>query len=159
MDLTTVCSNGMKRQTRFRKGRGIGSGNGKTSGKGHKGRNARSGGSRRAGYEGGQMPIYRQIPKRGFTNARFRTDFTIINVGDLSEFSAGDVVDMTGILARSLTSKTGDQLKVLGNGDATKKLVVRAQKFSASARAKIEAAGGQVIELDKHGREVVAAGA
>ncbi len=110
MDLNTICSKGTKRQTRHRVGRGIGSGNGKTSGKGHKGRNARSGGSRRAGYEGGQMPIYRQVPKRGFTNARFRTDFTIINVGDLDSYEAGATVDLAGILERSLTSKTGDQL-------------------------------------------------
>lgn len=156
MDLNTICSKGQKRQTRHRVGRGIGSGNGKTSGKGHKGRNARSGGSRRAGYEGGQMPIYRQVPKRGFTNARFRTYFTIINVGDLSTYEAGTTVDMAGILERSLTSKTGDQLKVLGNGEVSQGLTVRAQKFSASARAKIEAAGGKVVELDKHGREAVA---
>jgi len=156
MDLNTICSKGTKRQTRHRVGRGIGSGNGKTSGKGHKGRNARSGGSRRAGYEGGQMPIYRQVPKRGFTNARFRTDFTIINVGDLDSYEAGATVDLAGILERSLTSKTGDQLKVLGNGEVAHGLTVRAQKFSASARAKIEAAGGKVIELDKHGREAVA---
>lgn len=156
MDLTSICSQGMKRQARHRVGRGIGSGNGKTSGKGHKGRNARSGGSRRAGYEGGQMPIYRQVPKRGFTNARFRTEFTIINVGDFADFAAGSTVDMEAVLSRNLTSKTGDQLKVLGNGDAPQGLVVRAQKFSASARAKIEAAGGTVVELDKHGREAVA---
>lgn len=156
MDLTTICSKGTKRQARHRVGRGIGSGNGKTAGKGHKGRNARSGGSRRPGYEGGQMPIYRQVPKRGFTNARFKTEFTIINVGDLSGYAAGETVDMDGILTRSLTSKTGDQLKVLGNGDLALGLTVRAQKFSASARAKIEAAGGKIVELDKHGREVTA---
>ncbi len=156
MDLNTICSKGTKRQTRHRVGRGIGSGNGKTSGKGHKGRNARSGGSRRAGYEGGQMPIYRQVPKRGFTNARFKTDFTIINVGDLEVFEDGATVDLRAVLDRNLTGKTGDQFKVLGNGDAKKRLVVRAQKFSASARQKIEAAGGQVVELDKHGREAVA---
>ena len=157
MDLNTICSKGTKRQTRHRVGRGIGSGNGKTSGKGHKCRNARSGGSRRAGYEGGQMPIYRQVPKRGFTNARFKTEFTIINVGDLAAYEDGATVDMAGILERSLTSKTGDQLKVLGNGEPTKRLVVRAQKFSASAKAKIEAAGGSVVELDKLGREVAGA--
>lgn len=156
MDLNTICSKGMKRLTRHRVGRGIGSGNGKTAGKGHKGLNARSGGSRRAGYEGGQMPIYRQLPKRGFTNARFKTEFTIINVGALDAFEDGATVDLVGILARNLTGKTGDQLKVLGNGDAKKRLVVRAQKFSATARQKIEAAGGTVVELDKHGREAVA---
>ncbi|MEL6431524.1 MAG: 50S ribosomal protein L15 [Planctomycetota bacterium] len=152
MDLTTVCSKGTKYQKRNRIGRGIGSGNGKTSGRGHKGLGSRSGSSRRAGYEGGQMPIYRQVPKRGFTNARFRTDYTIINVGDLGSFDDGATVDLTAILDRGLASKTSDLLKVLGNGELSKKLTVRTQKISKSARAKIEAAGGTVVELDKMGR-------
>lgn len=153
MDLTTVCSKGTKYASRMRIGRGIGSGNGKTSGRGHKGRGQRSGASRRAGYEGGQMPIYRQVPKRGFTNARFRTDYTIINVGDLAAFEAGATVDLEAILARGLASRNTDLLKILGNGDLPNGLTVRAQKFSKSARTKIEAAGGTVVELDSLGRE------
>lgn len=153
MDLTTVCSKGTKYAKRSRVGRGPGSGNGKTSGRGHKGRGQRSGASRRAGYEGGQMPIYRQVPKRGFTNARFRKDYTIINVGDLNAFDDGATVDLATILAGGLASKTSDMLKVLGNGEITTKLTVRAQKFSGSARSKIEAAGGTIVELDAMGRD------
>lgn len=153
MDLTTVCSKGTKYQKRVRIGRGPGSGVGKTSGRGHKGRGQRSGASRRAGYEGGQMPIYRQVPKRGFTNARFRTEYTIINVGDFDTFDDGATVDLEAILAKGLASKTSDLLKVLGNGEVSKKLTVRTQKISKSARAKIEAAGGSVVELDKFGRD------
>ncbi len=153
MDLFTVCSKGTKYAKRMRIGRGPGSGNGKTSGRGHKGRGQRSGASRRAGYEGGQMPIYRQVPKRGFTNARFRTDYTIINVGDLSAFDAGTTVDLSMILDQGLASKNTDLLKILGNGEVSNGITVRAQKFSKSARAKIEAAGGTVVELDGMGRE------
>ena len=156
MDLKTVCSKGTKYATRQRVGRGTGSGNGKTSGRGHKGRGQRSGGSRRAGYEGGQMAIYRQVPKRGFTNARFRTDYTIINVGDLSAFEAGATVDLEAILSKGLASKNTDLLKILGNGELSAGITVRAQKFSKSARAKIEAAGGTVVELDARGRDASA---
>lgn len=153
MDLKTVCSKGTKYATRNRIGRGTGSGSGKTSGRGHKGRGQRSGGSRRAGYEGGQMPIYRQVPKRGFTNARFRTDYTILNVGLLDGFEDGATVDLEAILAKGLASKNTDLLKLLGNGDLGKKLTVRAQRFSKSAREKIEKAGGTIVELDARGRE------
>ncbi|MEM6673275.1 MAG: 50S ribosomal protein L15 [Planctomycetota bacterium] len=153
MDLKTVCSKGTKYARRQRVGRGTGSGNGKTSGRGHKGRGQRSGASRRAGYEGGQMPIYRQVPKRGFTNARFRTEYTVLNVGLLSAFDDGATVDLEAILAKGLASKNTDLLKVLGNGEITKKLTVRAQRFSKAARAKIEAAGGSVVELDSRGRD------
>ncbi|MDA8592807.1 50S ribosomal protein L15 [Planctomycetota bacterium] len=159
MDLKTVCSKGTKYATRQRVGRGTGSGNGKTSGRGHKGRGQRSGGSRRAGYEGGQMPIYRQVPKRGFTNARFRTDYTILNVGLLDAFEDGATVDLDGILAKGLASKNTELLKLLGNGDLSTKLTVRAQRFSKTAREKIEKAGGTVVELDGRGREVAASDA
>ena len=159
MDLKTVCSKGTKYATRQRVGRGTGSGNGKTSGRGHKGRGQRSGGSRRAGYEGGQMPIYRQVPKRGFTNARFRTDYTILNVGLLDAFEDGATVDLDGILAKGLASKSTELLKLLGNGDLSTKLTVRAQRFSKTAREKIEKAGGTVVELDGRGREVAASDA
>ena len=116
MDLKTVCATGVKYAKRMRIGRGTGSGSGKTSGRGHKGRGQRSGASRRAGYEGGQMPIYRQVPKVGFTNARFRTDYTILNVGDLSTFADGTTVDLQQILDQGLASKTSNLLKLLGNG-------------------------------------------
>jgi len=153
MDLKTVCAKGTRNQTKRRIGRGIGSGSGKTSGRGHKGRGARSGASRRAGYEGGQMPIYRRIPKRGFTNARFRTDYTIINVGKFDAFEDGATVDLDAILEKGLASMNTKLLKVLGNGELTKKLTVRAQKLSKSAADKIRAAGGEIVELDERGRE------
>jgi large subunit ribosomal protein L15 len=152
MDLKTVCAKGLKYKARSRVGRGIGSGSGKTCGRGHKGRGARSGASRRPGYEGGQMPIYRRVPKRGFTNARFRTDYTTINVDKLNAFSDGDVVDLQGVLDHGLVSKNTALLKVLGNGDLTRKLTVRAQKCSASAVEKILAAGGEFIALDGSGK-------
>lgn len=144
MDLRTVCAKGTKYEKRNRIGRGVGSGSGKTSGRGHKGRGARSGASRRAGYEGGQMPLYRRVPKRGFTNARFRTDYTIINIDALGAFDDGAVVDLSAILEAGLVSLNTNLLKVLGNGEISKKLTVRTHKCSASAQAKIEAAGGSV---------------
>jgi large subunit ribosomal protein L15 len=156
MDLKTVCNKGIKHGARKRVGRGVGSGLGKTSGRGHKGWGQRSGAPRRPGYEGGQMPIYRRVPKRGFSNARFRRDFTIINVDKLNAFQDGDTVDLAGVLQAGLASQTAPLLKVLGTGDLSRKLVVRAQKFSASARSKIEAAGGTVVELDESGREAAA---
>lgn len=159
MDLKTVCEKGTKYTARKRIGRGIGSGSGKTSGRGHKGRGQRSGASTRPGYEGGQMPIYRRVPKRGFTNARFRTDYTIINVDKLEAFADGDTVDLQGILDHGLVSMNTPLLKVLGNGNLSKKLTVRGQKFSKSAVTKIEAAGGSVVMLDAQGREVQSEGA
>lgn len=152
MDIRTVTAKGNKRDLRKRVGRGIGSGVGKTSGRGHKGYGQRSGASRRPGHEGGQMPIYRRVPKRGFKNARFRTDYTIINVADLDVFEAGSTIDLTAILDRGLTSMETPLLKVLGNGELSKALTIRAQKFSGSARQKIEAAGGQCVVLDQRGR-------
>ncbi len=131
----------------WRKGRGPGSGNGKTAGKGHKGQNARSGGGVRPGFEGGQFPIYRQHPKRGFNNARFATEYAIVNVEDLNRFVDGTVVDMDVLLAAKIIRKPMDGLKVLGNGEITKKLTVKAAVFSATAKEKIEAAGGKVEEV------------
>ncbi|MHC4260992.1 MAG: 50S ribosomal protein L15 [Planctomycetota bacterium] len=158
MDIRTVTAKGNKRDLRKRVGRGIGSGVGKTSGRGHKGYGQRSGASRRAGHEGGQMPLYRRVPKRGFKNARFRTDYTIINVGDLDGFEAGATVDLQAILAAGLTSIETPLLKVLGNGELTKGLTIRAQKFSKSAQEKIQAAGGTCVTLDARGREAEAGG-
>ncbi len=158
MDLNTVCSKGTPTRERKRVGRGPGSGNGKTSGRGHKGYGQRSGASRRPGHEGGQMPLYRRVPKRGFTNARFRTEYTIVNVSALSAFADGDTVDLEAVLAKGLTSKTSDQLKVLGNGELATRLTVKAQKFSKSAAEKIRAAGGEVVVLDARGREASSEG-
>lgn len=158
MDLQTVCSKGTKHSHKHRVGRGVGSGNGKTSGRGHKGWGQRSGSSRRPGYEGGQMPIYRRVPKVGFTNARFRTDYTVINVSSLDAFENGTEVDLKRILASGLASLNTKLLKILGNGELKKKLTVRAQKFSRSAAEKIRAAGGTVVYLDAMGRETEAPG-
>jgi large subunit ribosomal protein L15 len=152
MDLKTVCAKGTAYKKGRRVGRGIGSGNGKTSGRGHTGWGARSGSSRRPGYEGGQMPIYRRVPKRGFTNARFRVEYTEINVDRLDAFENGAEVDLAAIKALGLVGVSSPLLKVLGNGEMTKKLVVRAHGFSKSAREKIEAAGGTAVLLDKQGR-------
>ena len=127
----------------FRKGRGAGSGNGKTAGKGHKGQNARSGGGVRPGFEGGQLPLYRKLPKRGFNNSRFGKVYTIVNVGSLNKFNDGDVVDSAALLASGIVNVIGDGVKVLGEGELTKKLTVKAAVFSASAKEKIEAVGGK----------------
>ena len=127
---------------RFRKGRGAGSGNGKTAGKGHKGQNARSGGGVRPGFEGGQLPLYRKLPKRGFNNYRFAAKYAVINVQDLNKFNDGDVVDCEALLASRIINKCLDGIKVLGEGELTKKLTVKASVFSASAKEKIEAVGG-----------------
>ena len=128
----------------FRKGRGAGSGNGKTAGKGHKGQNARSGGGVRPGFEGGQLPLYRKLPKRGFNNSRFAKQYTIVNVQSLNKFNDGEVVDYALLLASGVVSSVAcDGIKVLGEGELTKALTVRASVFSASAKEKIEAAGGK----------------
>lgn len=126
----------------FRKGRGHGSGNGKTAGKGHKGQNARSGGGVRPGFEGGQMPLQRRVPKRGFVNI-FATHYATINVSDLNRFEDGAVVDTQAIVDAGLLKKTLDGVKVLGNGELQKKLTVNVKAFSESAKQKIEGAGGK----------------
>ncbi|MBR2312640.1 MAG: 50S ribosomal protein L15 [Clostridia bacterium] len=128
----------------WRKGRGAGSGNGKTAGKGHKGQNARSGGGVRPGFEGGQLPLYRKLPKRGFNNARFAKIYAIVNVEALNVFEDGAVVDLDALLAKKIVRKANDGLKVLGSGELTKKLTVKASVFSATAKEKIEAAGGKI---------------
>ena len=130
----------------YRKGRGPGSGNGKTAGKGHKGQNARAGGGVRPGFEGGQLPLYRKLPKRGFHN-KFATKYAIVNVSDLNAFENGAVIDINALLEKKIVRKTFDGLKVLGNGDLNKSLTVKAAIFSATAKEKIEAAGGKTEEV------------
>jgi len=127
----------------WRKGRGHGSGNGKTAGKGHKGQNARSGGGVRPGFEGGQLPIYRKLPKRGFSNYKFAKNYAIVNVSDLNKFNDGDTVNLAALMEAGVIRKPLCGLKVLGNGELTKKITVEAAVFSASAKEKIEAAGGK----------------
>ena len=126
----------------FRKGRGAGSGNGKTAGKGHKGQKARSGGSIRPGFEGGQMPLQRRIPKRGFTNI-FAKEIVAINVDKLNIFEDGTEVTPELLIETGVIGKVKDGVKILGNGELTKKLTVKANKFSKSAEEKITAAGGK----------------
>ena len=126
----------------YRRGRGHGSGNGKTAGKGHKGQKARSGGSIRPGFEGGQMPLQRQIPKRGFKNI-FAKEYAIVNVGDLEIFENVTVVNGEALVAAGLLKKTLDGVKVLGNGELTKQLTVEVAAFSESAKQKIEEVGGK----------------
>ncbi len=130
----------------YRKGRGAGSGNGKTAGKGHKGQNARSGGGVRPGFEGGQLPLYRKLPKRGFKN-RFAVNYAIVNIDALNAFDNGAVVDAAALKAAKLVRKELDGIKILGNGELTKKLTVKATVFSATAKEKIEAAGGKIEEV------------
>lgn len=127
----------------YRKGRGAGSGNGKTGGRGQKGQWARSGGGVRVGFEGGQMPLARRLPKRGFHNI-FAKPLEAINVSALDKFEDGAVVDAKALLEKGILSKCEYGVKILGNGSITKKLTVQASAFSASAKEKIEAAGGKV---------------
>ena len=126
----------------WRKGRGPGSGNGKTAGKGHKGQNARSGGGVRPGFEGGQMPLIRRIPKRGFTNI-FAKKYAEINVSELNIFNDGDVIGVTELMEKGIIGKAYDGLVVLGNGEITKKVTVKAARFSKVAAEKIATAGGK----------------
>ena len=126
-----------------RLGRGVGSGLGKTSGKGHKGAKARSGGGKRPGFEGGQMPLTMRLPKRGFTN-KWRVEFATVNVDRLNIFEDGAVVSPVELIQAGILKNVQDGVKILGNGEITKKLTVQANKFTASAKEKIEAAGGKV---------------
>ncbi|MCR4689014.1 MAG: 50S ribosomal protein L15 [Saccharofermentans sp.] len=133
----------------YRKGRGPGSGNGKTAGRGHKGQNARSGGGVRPGFEGGQMPLYRRLPKRGFNNKRFAPQYIEINVSALEVFDNGSEVTAQAIADKGIISvpKVNDGIKILGGGELTKKLDVKVAKFTASAKEKIESAGGTATEV------------
>lgn len=130
------------RHKRNRVGRGVGSGNGKTAGRGHKGQNARSGGGVRPGFEGGQLPLYRRLPKRGFTNIN-RKEYAIVNLDTLNQLEDGTEVTPELLLETRVIRKLKDGVKVLGNGKLDKKLTIKAHKFSVSAKEAIEAAGGK----------------
>ncbi|MDO5040926.1 MAG: 50S ribosomal protein L15 [Peptoniphilus sp.] len=140
-DLKPAEGGGVKAKKRL--GRGIGSGLGKTSGKGHKGQNARSGGGVRPGFEGGQMPLFRRLPKRGFTNI-FAKEYSILNVEDLNVFEDGAEVTPEVLQEMGLVKKNNDGLRILGNGELTSKITVKAHHFSKSAVEKIESAGGKI---------------
>jgi large subunit ribosomal protein L15 len=142
MKLHELSSATGSRHTRKRVGRGTSSGMGKTSTRGHKGQNARSGGGVRPGFEGGQNPLYRRLPKRGFTN-RFRTEYAIVNLEDLNNFAAGTEITPEVLMESGIVKAPKDGIKILGNGEITVKLTVKANKFSQSAIEKIQAAGGQ----------------
>ena len=143
MDLSNLRpAEGSKHSSDFRRGRGHGSGNGKTAGKGHKGQKARSGGGTRPGFEGGQMPLYRRIPKRGFTCRNSKT-IVGINLSALERFEDRAVVSVETLVETGIVSNPKDGVKILGNGELTKKLTVQANAFSASAKEKIEALGGK----------------
>lgn len=131
------------RKAPWRKGRGIGTGNGKTAGRGHKGQGSRAGGGVRPGFEGGQMPLYMRMPKRGFNNYRFAKKYAEINIGQLECFEDGTTVTPELLLEKNILKKTMDGVSVLGNGTLSKKLTVVAKRFSKGASAKIEAAGGK----------------
>ena len=134
--------NNLEKTNRKRIGRGPGSGSGKTAGKGHKGQNARSGGGVRPGFEGGQLPLYRRLSKRGFNNYNFRTVYATVNVSDLEKFKDGTEVTVALLKEVGLVNKELDGVKILGNGELTKKLTVKANKFSETAKQKIENVGG-----------------
>ena len=134
-------------KARKRIGHGPGSGTGKTSGKGEKGQNARSGGGVRPGFEGGQLPLFRRLPKRGFTNAKFKTEYAVINLSDLNKFEDGAVVTPELLKEMGLVKQQLDGIKVLGNGKLEKKLVVKAHKFSNVAKEQIEKLGGKAEVL------------
>ena len=144
MDLSNLHpAAGSKQSNAFRVGRGHGSGNGKTAGRGQKGQKSRSGGRTRVGFEGGQMPLYRRLPKRGFNN-RNTKDIVAINVSVLNRFEDGAEVTVESLLASGAISRAGDGVKILGNGELSKKLTVKVDAVSEGAKAKIEAAGGTV---------------
>jgi large subunit ribosomal protein L15 len=145
MELSNLKPKKGARKTRKRVGRGPGSGHGKTAGRGEKGQKSRSGFSRMLGFEGGQMPLHRRLPKRGFTNI-FKEEYHVLNISDLERFEAGATVDEAALRSAGLVKGGRRRIKVLGNGDLKKKLTVHADKFSKAAREKIEAAGGTCQE-------------
>ncbi|HOF01355.1 MAG TPA: 50S ribosomal protein L15 [Spirochaetota bacterium] len=148
IELLRPPKNSVKKRSRV--GRGPGSGSGKTSGRGHRGQNSRKGGGVRLGFEGGQTPLYRRLPKRGFKNFHFKKNYNEVNVYILNQFEDGAVVDRELLDKAGLIPLSRSGVKILGNGDLNKKLEVHADVFSKSAREKIEKAGGKVVELNKN---------
>ena len=146
MELSNLKPKKGARHAKKRVGRGPGSGHGKTSARGEKGQKSRSGFSRQPGFEGGQMPLHRRLPKRGFTNI-FKKEYAVVNLSDLERFDNGTTVDETALRQAGLVKGQNDGIKVLGNGKLSKKLTVSATKFSATAKSAIEAAGGTVQEI------------
>jgi large subunit ribosomal protein L15 len=146
MELNNLKPKKGARHAKKRIGRGPGSGHGKTAGRGEKGQKSRSGFSRQPGFEGGQMPLHRRLPKRGFTNI-FKKEYAVVNLSDLERFDSGATVDEAALRSAGLVKGQNDGVKVLGNGKLSKKLTVSATKFSATAKSAIEAAGGSVQEI------------
>jgi large subunit ribosomal protein L15 len=144
MRLHDIKNNAGARKSRKRIGCGESSGHGKTSGRGHKGQRARSGGAVRPGFEGGQMPMHRRLPKKGFNNSAFRDKVAIINVGDLESFDEGSMITNNSLIEAGLVSGRFDYVKILGNGELTKKLTITLANISAGAKEKIEKAGGVI---------------
>ena len=143
---TMIATPGRKKRKRI--GRGEGGGKGKTSGRGHKGQKSRTGSSLRPGFESGHVPLYRRLPKRGFSNFKFRTEYEIVNVGTINELE-GDTFDRASLAAANKVDLNKKPLKILGDGELTRAVTVTAEKFTASAKAKIEAAGGKVILISE----------
>jgi large subunit ribosomal protein L15 len=141
-------TNTTRRQRRRRRGRGVASGTGGTAGRGHKGQRARAGAPRRAWQEGGQMPLYRRLPKKGFNHNRFKKRYAVVNVRDLARFEAGSEVTPDRLVERGLVKKVRDGVAVLGQGELGAALTVRAHRFSAAARTKIEQAGGTCTVIE-----------
>jgi large subunit ribosomal protein L15 len=146
MELSNLKPKKGSRHARRRVGRGPGSGHGKTAGRGEKGQKSRSGFSRMKGFEGGQMPLHRRLPKRGFTNI-FKVEYSVVNLADLDRFDSGATIDLAALRQAGLIKGAKAKVKVLGNGALSKKLNVHAEKFSKTAREKIEAAGGTCQEI------------
>ena len=148
MRLHNLPSNEGASRPRKRVGRGQGSGHGKTAGRGMNGQKSRSGGSIRPGFEGGQMPLYRKLPKRGFNNKEFSTNYDVVNIGDLAKIEDAEIINREALIKAGLIRRNSKLIKILGNGETEKALKVEADKFSSSAQKKIEAAGGQTITPD-----------
>lgn len=148
MRLHNLPSNEGATHSRKRLGRGHGSGHGKTSGRGMNGQKSRSGGGIRPGFEGGQMPLYRKLPKRGFNNKAFSTDYDVVNVGDLVKIEDTEIINRAALMKAGLIRRSAKLIKILGNGETERALKVEADKFSLAAQKKIEAAGGQTITSD-----------
>ena len=146
MRLNNIPRNADTGKSRKRLGRGRGSGHGKTSGRGHKGQKSRAGSSQRPGFESGHIPLYRRLPRRGFNNVNFHTQYSVVNVGDLARVEGGEIIDKNAMVKAGLVRKSAKLIKVLGFGNVEGALKVRPDKFSAAAAEKIKAAGGEALE-------------